>query len=95
MMALRKRWPILVLALAAIGGGVALGCDGNYCAPFDDRDCVVLDTSTQDTCCVNLGGSTRSCATCTRDDYLCWAEGAMLPVQGPAYNCYNPGAVCQ
>jgi len=91
----RKFGALVALALATFAGGVALGCDGNYCQPFDDTDCVVVDVTMQDSCCVQLGGTARRCATCTRDQYYCLDGEDFVEEWGPAYNCQNPGAACQ
>jgi len=86
---------ILTAALAMFGAGIALGCNGNYCAPWDTLDCVMIDNTVLDTCCVDVGGGTLRCATCTRETFLCEAGYDLISKLGAGYNCNNPGPACQ
>ena len=83
-----------VAAMAMFGTGVSLACSGNYCGTFDTMQCVVLDETVDDTCCVRYGTG-RRCATCTREQFLCDEGGILVCKLGAAYNCRNYGATCQ
>jgi hypothetical protein len=94
-----NRWTkscvVVAACLATFCTGVALACDGNYCDLIELRDCVALDGTTEDSCCIDAGGGARRCATCTREMFMCMEGNDILNTAGPAYDCHDLGAACQ
>jgi hypothetical protein len=90
-----KCWMVAAACAATFLAGVALACDGNYGDPFDDSNCVALEQTIEDNCCIAVGGAQRRCATCTREVFMCDMQGEIVTLNGPAHNCHSVGAACQ
>jgi hypothetical protein len=92
---LRRSRFVLVAALAMFVAGSAVATDGNYCEEFETYDCLVLDETVEDSCCMALDSSGLRNWTCTREAFLCMDGSDYVCVYGPGYNCHSPGSSCQ
>jgi hypothetical protein len=87
---------IIAVGLTLIGAGAALSapCDGNPC-DLDTSNCINLDESVSDLCCVDPSWSGNNrCHTCTRDYFECYDQTPPTVELGPAYGCVNPTQSC-
>lgn len=89
--------PALLTAAAACAlfAGIVAANAAGECPDLNTSNCVVMDMTYQDQCCVDWDSSGPRVWTCTREVYDCIDERGYTPGQpGGPYDCTAPQGFC-
>lgn len=93
----RIRSALLVAAAACtmFATGIVTASPGIECPDLNTSNCVMVDMTYEDSCCIDWDGQGPQYWTCTRDAYDC-IEGPTyrMGVPGSPYDCHSPVGSC-